>query len=149
MPLESSPYEFGPRDYLNQIITLISHIRSGQQRYLPLIMSKIDEVLPSMPPMPYGMSPLVPQLSRSDIQDSSLSDSTSHSHAASPYGSPPSQGGPLAKMEYPVIAEAFSLQPTVTRQQKDLVYRDISSGATPMPPGLYQPVEQGLGGYPG
>lgn len=37
----------GPREYLNQIVSLMSSLRSGQSRYLPMMQSKMAEVLPS------------------------------------------------------------------------------------------------------
>lgn len=99
-----------------------------------------------MPPMHQGMPPLVPQLSPSDIQKSSLSDGTSYSHATSPYGSPPSQVGLQAQMDYPVIAEAFSPQ-AMTGQHDDVAYSEMSSGAAPISSGLYP--GRIMGGYPG
>jgi hypothetical protein len=47
VPLSPSSYEMGPRDYLNRFVALISSLRGGQSRYLPLLQSKIAEVLPS------------------------------------------------------------------------------------------------------
>ncbi|KAF2095541.1 hypothetical protein NA57DRAFT_13197, partial [Rhizodiscina lignyota] len=42
----ASSFENGPRDYLNRFIHLISTLRGGQSRYLPLLVNKVNEVLP-------------------------------------------------------------------------------------------------------
>lgn len=41
-------FEMGPRQYLEQFIQLISKLRGGQTRYLPLLMNKINETLPAL-----------------------------------------------------------------------------------------------------
>lgn len=65
-------FEFGPRDYLTKIVSVISSLRGGQQRYLPILMSKINEAMPSVP--------LSPSLIRED-------------------GTPISEGAPLSATE--------------------------------------------------
>jgi hypothetical protein len=47
VPLSPASYDMGPRDYLNRFVSLISSLRSGQSRYLPLLQNKLAEVLPS------------------------------------------------------------------------------------------------------
>ncbi|RYN15871.1 hypothetical protein AA0115_g12720, partial [Alternaria tenuissima] len=39
----------GPRDYVSRFLTLISTLRGGQTRYLPLLLAKLSEVLPNLP----------------------------------------------------------------------------------------------------
>ncbi|KEF50921.1 uncharacterized protein A1O9_13030 [Exophiala aquamarina CBS 119918] len=52
VPLESAsaPNYQTPTDYLNQFLTLISQLRGGASRYLPLLLAKVSEHLPSMAP---------------------------------------------------------------------------------------------------
>ena len=50
VPMETSAFELGPRDYLDHLITLISSLRGGESRYLPLVMAKLGETLPQMMP---------------------------------------------------------------------------------------------------
>ena len=38
----------GPQEYLNQLLTLISTLRGGESRYLPLVMAKIRDTLPAI-----------------------------------------------------------------------------------------------------
>lgn len=83
VPVGSS-FEFGPRDYLNQLLNLIQSLRGGQKRFMPLLQSKMHETLPSSVPNSGLMWPINPPY-----------DSPSHhggsrhtSHVASPYGSP-------------------------------------------------------------
>ena len=49
MPLEpaSSSHE-QPTEYLNQFLNLISRLRGGASRYLPFLLAKVSENLPSM-----------------------------------------------------------------------------------------------------
>lgn len=48
VPLDSTTLELGPRDYLNQFLTLISTLRGGDSRFLPLLLAKVNDALPSM-----------------------------------------------------------------------------------------------------
>jgi hypothetical protein len=90
VPLSPSSYEMGPRDYLNRFIALISSLRGGQSRYLPLLQNKIAEVLPS-----YQL-PIHPALSPSNRLDVYTHPSRASSNAASNedsrYETPPSLG---------------------------------------------------------
>lgn len=48
------PYEVptmgdGPRDYLRQLVTLIPQLRDGQQKDIPLLLSKNSEIVPNVP----------------------------------------------------------------------------------------------------
>ncbi|KAF1831835.1 hypothetical protein BDW02DRAFT_36174 [Decorospora gaudefroyi] len=51
----------GPRDYVSRFLTLISTLRGGQTRYLPLLLSKLSEVLPNLPlPRSLNLAQTVP-----------------------------------------------------------------------------------------
>lgn len=42
------PFAVGPREHLNQIISMVAMSRNGDHRFLPLLMNKMGEVLPRM-----------------------------------------------------------------------------------------------------
>ncbi|EAT92144.2 hypothetical protein SNOG_00649 [Parastagonospora nodorum SN15] len=42
-------FALGPRDYVSRFLTLISTLRGGHSRYLPLLLAKLSEVLPNLP----------------------------------------------------------------------------------------------------
>ncbi|KAL6712634.1 hypothetical protein ACN47E_000511 [Coniothyrium glycines] len=42
-------FALGPRDYVSRFLTLISTLRGGQSRYLPMLLTKVSEVLPNLP----------------------------------------------------------------------------------------------------
>jgi hypothetical protein len=81
-------FALGPRDYVSRFLTLISTLRGGQSRYIPLLLAKLSEVLPNLPlprslnlsqhPSTIGMSGTVP----SNISDdySAMSSTTSPSY---------------------------------------------------------------------
>ena len=48
VPLESRRFEPGPQEYLNSLLTLISTLRGGESRFLPLVMVKIRDTLPAI-----------------------------------------------------------------------------------------------------
>lgn len=48
LPTPSDPYVVGPRDYLNQFLSLLSSLRHGDNRFLPLLLQKVHEVLPRL-----------------------------------------------------------------------------------------------------
>lgn len=84
VPLETSSFRYGPRDYLTQFLSLISALRGGDSRYLPLLLAKIDDALPTIAaPIAHSL-PLLPVNDRSyDFYESSTSSNST------PYGSPP------------------------------------------------------------
>lgn len=83
-PTGSPSFDFGPRDYLSQIIQLISKLRGGQQRYMPLLTSKIHDTMPTT--ISYSL-PLVPATSTSTMSDAVTTSSSSESPTN--FGSPP------------------------------------------------------------
>lgn len=48
LPTPSDPFVTGPRDYLNQFLSLLSTLRNGDHRFMPLLMQKVHEVLPRL-----------------------------------------------------------------------------------------------------
>lgn len=48
VPIESRKFEPGPQEYLNQLLVLISTLRGGESRYVPLVMAKIRDTLPAI-----------------------------------------------------------------------------------------------------
>lgn len=48
VPLDSNVFDVGPSEYLNQFLSLISNLRGGGSRYLPLLLAKVSENLPAM-----------------------------------------------------------------------------------------------------
>jgi hypothetical protein len=54
-------FALGPRDYVSRFLTLISTLRGGQSRYLPLLLAKLQEVLPNLPlPRSLNLSQTIP-----------------------------------------------------------------------------------------
>ena len=85
VPLSSQTFEPGPQEYLNQLLTLISTLRGGESRYLPLIMAKIRDTLPAI------LSALPPDLANKMANKGvEIShESNSSSAGSSPYSTPP------------------------------------------------------------
>jgi len=50
VPIEQYMFEYGPGDYLNQFLSMMSNLRGGRERYYPLLMAKINETLPASNP---------------------------------------------------------------------------------------------------
>lgn len=48
VPLESRKFEPGPQEYLNSLLTLISTLRGGESRFLPMVVDKIRDTLPAI-----------------------------------------------------------------------------------------------------
>jgi hypothetical protein len=48
LPTPSDPFVLGPRDHLTQFLTLLSTLRNGDSRFLPLLLSKVHDVLPRL-----------------------------------------------------------------------------------------------------
>lgn len=61
--MESTSLEIGPQDYLNHFLTLISTLRGGQARYLPLLLAKVKDVMATM------AGPIIPLLTIDETQD--------------------------------------------------------------------------------
>lgn len=89
IPQDQYTFEFGPRDYLNRLMTLISTLRGGQQRYMPLLMQKINDSMPNTPG--YAIPAIPPSLRSEEAYDGNYS-SAPTSHDSTPFGSPLSAG---------------------------------------------------------
>jgi Fungal specific transcription factor domain len=76
VPLDSSIFEVGPSEYLNQFLNLISNLRGGGSRFLPLLLAKISENLPTMT-APISKTPIVIKEERNS--DGSTSPSSTRS----------------------------------------------------------------------
>lgn len=88
VPIEQDNFKYGPRDYLQQMMTLISGLRGGQQRYMPLLASKINETMPNVPS--YALPSLAGSSNVSEIYDESKrANSDPDSTNSTPFGSPP------------------------------------------------------------
>ncbi|TVY71291.1 putative sucrose utilization protein SUC1 [Lachnellula suecica] len=48
LPPNPDPFQLGPRDYLQDFVTLLSVLRGGDHRFLPLLLSKVHDVLPRL-----------------------------------------------------------------------------------------------------
>lgn len=72
VPLDSSIFEVGPSEYLHQFLTLISNLRGGDSRFLPLLLAKISEILPTMT-APISKSPTAIKNEKLDDQMASPS----------------------------------------------------------------------------
>lgn len=48
LPSNPDPFIPGPRDYLHDFLTLLSVLRNGDNRFLPLLLSKVHDVLPRL-----------------------------------------------------------------------------------------------------
>lgn len=110
--MSPTTFDNGPREYLNHLISLISSLRGGQSRYLPLLQTKASEVPPNLQlPIQQSLSQQLlssarRELSRLDLYgDPPASSSTPVSQEASPYSTPPvprqgSSGSSLHSLQY-------------------------------------------------
>ncbi|MCJ1428940.1 hypothetical protein MMC29_006851 [Sticta canariensis] len=85
VPIESGKFELGPRECLNQLIALVSTLRGGESRYLPLLKAKIEDTLPAVIPVTH--SPTLKELS-GKIEGVKL-ETYSNSSNSSPHSTPP------------------------------------------------------------
>lgn len=69
LPSNPDPFTLGPRDYLHQFVTLLSALRNGDTRFLPLLLSKVHDVLPSLVNPMLQTVPDTPMCSDVDIFD--------------------------------------------------------------------------------
>lgn len=65
IPFSPDTFALGPRDYVSRFLTLFSALRGGQTRYLPLLLAKVSEVLPSLP-LPRSLN-LPPNMTASSL----------------------------------------------------------------------------------
>lgn len=70
--MPGSSFEFGPKDYLHQLLQVISTLRGGETRFLPLLLAKVSEALPVMAaPIPRIPDPVVKEEAE-EIDDTQL-----------------------------------------------------------------------------
>jgi hypothetical protein len=84
-------FALGPRDYVSRFLTLISALRGGQSRYLPLLLAKLSEVLPNLP-LPRSLN--LPQLSTSALGLNATGSGTLPSNVADEYSANPAATSP-------------------------------------------------------
>jgi hypothetical protein len=152
VPMSPTNYDISSRDYLNRFISLISSLRGGQSRYLPLLHTKLSEVLPS-----YQL-PLHPSLSsnRLDVYaDHSQSASAPRSNEATPFETPP----PMAiRQHMPGLSYQDPALSTLQGQMSDttaypsfnssVVYQETTTGPGVAGQGIYQTHLPRRPGYP-
>ncbi|KAI9788301.1 MAG: hypothetical protein M1816_006987 [Peltula sp. TS41687] len=76
VPMGSTSLEIGPHDYLNHFLTLISTLRGGQARYLPLLLTKVNDVMSTM------AGPIIPLLSFDEPQDGRVEEQSDGSNSS-------------------------------------------------------------------
>ncbi len=143
------PYEqhtsFGPRDYLSEIVQLISKLRGGQQKFMPPLLAKISDIMPNGP---YTLS-LMPESSSSRISDDPTSATDSIESLS--FGSPPlsavsSHGMPFGNFSRSLSIGAGTTSPDFSSvvMTTTLSYEDIVVSA-PMSmfhtPEMYSDIE--------
>lgn len=153
-------FALGPRDYVSRFLTLISTLRGGQSRYLPLLLAKLSEVLPNLPlprslNLPQGVSASSMGLSGtgSPTVPSNVSDDFSTMSAATPPSYPSNdlvrRLAAQTGAQPPFNASQHSTYPVPTSHVEDLSLYDSShstthsSGSVPRSnsatPGPYEP----------
>jgi hypothetical protein len=61
-PYNTSTFEFGPRDYLHRILALVSTLRGGRSRFLPLLVAKVDGLMSTL-----ATEPIIPHITLDDL----------------------------------------------------------------------------------
>lgn len=153
VPMSPTNYDMSSRDYLNRFISLISGLRGGQSRYLPLLQTKLSEVLPS-----YQL-PLHPSLSsnRLDVySDHSQPASASRSNEATPFETPPAlnirQHMPGMNYQDPALSTMqgqMSETGAYPSYSSSVVYQQSTTGPSAADQGLYQTHLPRRPGFPG
>lgn len=131
VPFEQHTFEFGPRDYLNQLVSLVGTLRGGQKRYLPLLLEKID-IMPGSVTTGYPL-PAAPISSRL----AEIYEEHSTSGESSPYGSP--LISPTSGQTFPVHDLGLGRPPTSASFPVTIpTSMQFGNGSTSVPPQLYQ-----------
>lgn len=133
VPYEEQMMGYGPRDYLQQLITLISNLRGGQQKYMPLLLSKINETMPNAP----GYNLPLPQPSTSSgtpdmyegVESGRDTRSGPNSEESTPFGSPPLSVTSGQPNPFPQLARDADLTSPVSAGFPDLG-QSIRAGGT-------------------
>lgn len=106
VPLDSSIFEVGPLEYLNQFLRLIASLRGGGSRFHPLLLAKISENLPHMT-APISKIPM-------PIKEENIDELSSPSCARS----------------VPLLRLAPLKMPTASSPDPNLMFSGMSPGAT-------------------
>jgi Fungal specific transcription factor domain len=104
VPLDGSIFEVGPSEYLNQFLNLISSLRGGGSRFLPLLLAKISENLPSMAG-PISKVPV--PIKKEDAEESA---------------------SPSSTRSVPLLRPSPLVMPTASISDPNLVFSSISPG---------------------
>lgn len=87
VPVEPQSMGYGPRDYLQQLVTLISNLRGGQLKYMPLLLAKMNDTMPNAPA--YNLPPPSASSGASDLYEDGMQNPRHlHSETSTPFGSP-------------------------------------------------------------
>ena len=143
VPMDTT-FEYGPRDYLSQLMSLISTLRGGRERYIPLLMTKINSTMPSMPMLGYALPP-ASGARLEDLYDGSQTHSSApNSGESSPFCSPPLSSEGAGTFGLPEMTHLPILSNFPAGISNGVPYADLTvSGSMEM----YQdPVMQGYAG---
>jgi hypothetical protein len=66
-PASSNPLAPGPRDQMNQLLSIVAMSRNGEHRFLPLLLSKLTEIIPRLVNPMLQNAPENPNLANIDI----------------------------------------------------------------------------------
>lgn len=81
-PASRDPFAMGPREHLNQIVNIVAMTRSGDYRFLPLLMNKVADVLPRTANPMLQHAPETSQIPAVDIFDGFGNAGMAHQPAA-------------------------------------------------------------------
>lgn len=100
VPIEQHTFEYGPTNYLKQLVGLIGTLRGGRERYLPLLMTKISDTIPSAPTYGYPINPSLPFSRIEELQDAQSGSDATNSGGSTPLNSSASGKGAAFGLKY-------------------------------------------------
>lgn len=68
-PAPRDPFAIGPREHMNQLLSIVAMSRNGDHRFLPLLLNKMHEILPRVIDPMLKDAPENPNLANIDIFD--------------------------------------------------------------------------------
>lgn len=68
-PAPRDPFTAGPREFMTQLLSIVAVTRSGDHRFLPLLLSKVSEIVPRFVSPVLQNAPENPSLGNIDIFD--------------------------------------------------------------------------------
>lgn len=68
-PASRDPFAVGPREHMNQLLSVVAMSRNGDHRFLPLLLSKAHEILPRLVSPMLQNAPENPNMANVDIFD--------------------------------------------------------------------------------